>query len=505
LPKSFRRIPRPLLLLLPVVLLCTTIWTFVNPLWAAPDEPQHYAYAETLAEQGHRPNRGIAIDQAEFITGQDAFFRTGELSTEAQRVLDAFNAYANVTDLYSRPPWGETAEDRYNAVARVGRRDDGGRANGASSYPPLYYALETIPYRVASSATAANRVYAMRWFSGLWALVTAVGAWLLAGEVFGRRRLPQLACAATLGLWPVITFISAAVNPDAMLIALSTLALWLAVRVARRGAQLWPSLALVGVVALATLSKVSGAALAPAAAFAIITGLPAVRARTHDRVPRLLGLGVGMLVAAALVLLVGDAAGVLPAQLDAITSFRPDLSHFASYLWQFYLPNPGFLDGKTFVFPVISELPVYNTWLGTSWGTFGWVEIWFPKWAYGLFFVLSMAVVAGALTTGWRALRARRAEATPGSAAAAIVLVIAAVAVLAGVHLQDFSNDVSGQLPFAQGRYLFPVAGIGGLAVGGAVLALPDRWRPAATGSWLGFLVVFQFASLCLIAIRFYA
>lgn len=400
---------------------------------------------------------------------------------------------------------GETAEDRYNAAADDGPRDDGGRTQSASNYPPLYYALETLPYHVASGASAADRVYAMRWFSGLWALVTAVGAWLLAGEVFGRRRLPQLACAATLGLWPMITFVSAAINPDAGLIALSTLALWLAVRVARRGTQLWPSVALVAVVIAATLSKVSGAALAPAAAFAIITGLPAVRARTLDRVWRLLALGGGMLVAAGLVLLVANAAGVLPAQLEAVTDFRPDLRHFASYLWQFYLPNPGFLDGKTFLFPVISDLPVYNTWLGTSWGTFGWVEIWFPKWAYGIFFALSMLVLAGALTTAWRAVRARRVEATPGSAAAAIVLAIAAVGVLAGVHLQDFLNSVDGELPFAQGRYLFPVAGIGGLAVGAAVLAVPDRWRAAVTSGWLGFLVVFQIAALSIVALRFYA
>jgi hypothetical protein len=303
----------------------------------------------------------------------------------------------------------------------------------------------------------------------------------------------------------MITFISAAINPDAMLIALSTLALWLAVRVARRGAQLRSCLALLSVVIAATLTKVSGAALAPAAAFAIITSLPAVRARTLDRVWRLLALGGGMLVAAGLVLLVANAAGVLPAQLAAITDFRPDLRHFASYLWQFYLPNPGFLDGKTFLFPVISDLPVYNTWLGTSWGTFGWVEIWFPKWAYGIFLALTMLVLSGALTTGWRAVRARRAEATPGSAAAAIVLAIAAVGVLVGVHLQDFSNSVNGELPFAQGRYLFPVAGIGGLAVGAAVLAMPDRWRPAVTGGWLGFLVVFQFAALSIVALRFYA
>jgi 4-amino-4-deoxy-L-arabinose transferase-like glycosyltransferase len=492
--------------LLPVVLVCTTIWTFFDPHWQAPDEPQHYGYAETLAEQGHRPRSGTPIDALDRITGKLSFFRTGELSTEGQRVLDFGNAYANVGDGYARPLWGEGAERRYARVAGDGPRDDGGRISGASTYPPLYYAFETLAYRAASGGTGVDRFFSMRWFSGLWALVTAVGGWLLAGEVFGRRRLPQLVTAATLGLWPMITFISAAVNPDAMLIALSTLALWLAVKVARQGTRLWPALALLAVTGLAAATKASGAALVPAAAFAILTGLPAVRARTGDRAPRLLALGGGLLALVIIALLGGEAAGVLPEQLAGVVRDRPDVSGFVSYLWQFYLPDPGFLDDhQRFLFPVIGDLPLYNTWFGTSWGTFGWVNVWFPDWAYRIFFVIALLVLGGALTTAYRSLRARRVAATQGSAAAAIVLAIAAVGVLAGVHLQDYANLTGGELPFAQGRYLFPVAGLGGLAVGAAVLAVPARARAAAAGGWLSFLVVFQVAALSVLATRFYA
>ncbi len=487
--------PRPLLLLLPVVLLCSTIWSVWNPLWQTTDEPQHFGYVESLAELGHRPN-GHAAGQLK---------SAGDVSTVTKRTEIATNEAPVAFDLYARPPWSELAERRYERTARVGPRDNGGGRTGASSYPPLYYALETLPYRAASGATALDRAYVMRWFSGLWALVSAVGGWLLVGEVLGRRRLPQLAGAATLGLWPMILYLSAAINPDAMLTAMSALALWQMVRIARRGTALWTSVALLVTVGAAAAAKVSGAALAPAALFVIVAGLPAVRTRTRDRARPLLLLAVALLVVPLLVLLAASGAGILPAQLDAVVNFRPDLHGFASYLWQFYLPRLGFMDRQNFMYPVISHLPVYNLWFGMSWGTFGWNDIWFPRWVYWIFFVLSLTVLTGAGVAAVRARRHGRDGVDRGSAAATIALAIAALGVLTGVHLQDYSNGVDNLIPFAQGRYLFPVAGIGAVAVAAAVSAVPARLRAAAAGAWLGFLIVFQVAALALLATRFYA
>ena len=74
------------------------------------------------------------------------------------------------------------------------------------------------------------------WGAGL-LLLTTGAAWLLAGEVLGRRRLPQLACAACVGLIPMQTAIAGSLNPDALLVALSTVALWLGARVIMRGAR----------------------------------------------------------------------------------------------------------------------------------------------------------------------------------------------------------------------------------------------------------------------------
>jgi 4-amino-4-deoxy-L-arabinose transferase-like glycosyltransferase len=506
-PAPARRIsvPRPLLLLLFVVFVTTSTWAFATPAWQIPDEPQHFGYAETLVEQGSKPTRGAAVDQATRIAGEGGQISYGGVSGQARDLLAQSNGYPVAFEPYAKPPWSPVAQDRYDRIARRGSLVDGGRRTGATGYPPLYYAVETIPYRLAASGTATDRLYAMRWVSGLWALVGTIGAWLLAGEIFRRRRLPQLAAAATIGLWPMISFLSGAVNPDAMLTALSVLVLWLAVRVALRGTTWRPALVLIVLVGAATATKVSGAALAPAAAFAILFGLPPVRSRVGDSVPRLLGLVGGLVAAALAVVLLGGALNVFPPQLQVIADTRPNLREFGSYLWQFYLPKLGFMDDMVFQFPVVSERPVLNLWVGSSWGAFGWVYVWFPRWAMHVFLAITVLIGVGAARAGRIGWKGRDRERSAPFAAAMVVLAIAALGVFGGVHLQDFINGTEGNLPFAQGRYLFPVAGIGALAVGAAAMAFPRRLRPGAVGSWLAFLVVLQIAALALTATRYYA
>ena len=99
----------------------------------------------------------------------------------------------------------------------------------------------TPPSRTCSitGGTAFGRLYAIRIAGVLLLALTTLSAWLLAGEVFGRRRLPQLTCAAVAGLMPMVTFMSTAVNPDALLMTLWTLDLWLGARVINHRARVW--------------------------------------------------------------------------------------------------------------------------------------------------------------------------------------------------------------------------------------------------------------------------
>jgi 4-amino-4-deoxy-L-arabinose transferase-like glycosyltransferase len=407
--------------------------------------------------------------------------------------------------LQTKPQWSAAAYARWQADEKRlpgTAREDGGGPNPASTNPPLYYLYEAPAYLVAKAGDIYDRLYLMRVWSALLALVTATGAWLLAGELFDRRRSLQLVAAAVAGLQPMVTFLSAAVTPDSLLFALWTVALWLGVRVLKSGLTLGTGCALMAVVGLAVVTKASSWALVPAALIALGVGAHRLRATGQPR--------VAVLVAAALLAFAIPAGGWLvtakaldrPAVNKVATApgkASPTITNFnvrelGSYVWQFYLPRLPFQNR----FGGMPGYPAYTVWVKTGWAAFGWLEVRFPQWVYALLGAFTLAALLGAFAFLW----SRRMDVD-----LAVVAFLAAVvlALLAGLHWTEFRTLVGGTGPFNQGRYLLPLIGLMGSAVAAAVALVPERRRPAVAGLVLGGLFALQAFSLAIVAGRFYA
>ena len=71
--------------------------------------------------------------------------------------------------------------------------------------PPLYYLYEAGVYWTLAGSDVMTRVYAMRWATIPLLLIAVLMAWLLAGEVFGRRRWLQTTAALVVALQPVLS------------------------------------------------------------------------------------------------------------------------------------------------------------------------------------------------------------------------------------------------------------------------------------------------------------
>ena len=196
------------------------VWALVVPPFQVPDETSHFGYLQAMAD-GRLPG-----DQ-----------RRPGFTSEQILAGGAANAFQTAAISATRPEWSRPLYERWlrdDAASPAKSRNDGGGYNAAGPNPPTYYLYEAIPYHVVGGDVF-DRLYAARIASLLWLLVTVAGAWLLAGEVFGRNRVLQLTTAGVAGLWPMVSFLSAAVNPDSMLYALWTLALWLGARLIKRG------------------------------------------------------------------------------------------------------------------------------------------------------------------------------------------------------------------------------------------------------------------------------
>ena len=484
--RAVARVPRPLALLLVVVTVFGVTWALITPAFQSPDETEHFAYVQSLGELGRLPG------------GAGKGMSTEQLVAETATNVDAV-----VYSSYAQPEPSRGAFDTW-LHGDQGRRDDGGGFSGASAYPPAYYLYETIPYLIAKSGTIFDRLYLMRIFSIFWLLVSTTAAWLLAGEVFGKAPRRQLLTAATVGLWPMLTFMSSTLNPDSMLYATWGIAIWLGARMIKRGLTLKLTVALAAAIGLALVTKATSIALVPAGVVAVVIAVARAPKEVRVRQARALALATLACVVplAAYYFVSRSSSRPAYAQTDLLSS-APNLSPrgFLSYLWSFYLPRLPGQTSKEFAIPVLSSYPAYTVWIGTGWAAFGWVTAFLPKPTYIVFAVITGVLIAVAAAPGARALWREPRETFRRAWPLGLFFLAAFVPLWLGLHWSEYRI----QYVFVQGRYLFPLAGMFGLVVAKATMALPKRFRGGASGVLLGALVVFQVACLLLVSVTYYA
>jgi hypothetical protein len=164
-------------------------------------------------------------------------------------------------------------------------------------------------------------------------------------------------------------------------------------------------------------------------------------------------------------------------------------------VWQYYLPKTP-LQSEYHVSP--GGYPLLQVWITQAWGAFGWLEIKFAPMVYRVLAILTAGVFGAALAALWRARRAIDWRVLT-------FLALAFFTLLGGLHWTDYHQLETGATGFMQGRYIFPVIGIFGVALAGAVSLLPVARRAAATGAAIAGLLAFHILALGLVVSRFYA
>ena len=195
----------------------------------------------------------------------------------------------------------------------------------------------------------------------------------------------------------------------------------------------------------------------------------------------------------------GSTLAAVAAQLTDALEGSSDVNEreFLGYVWQYYLPRLPFMT----TYPGLESWhppKAYVIWFRQSMGAFGWLEARWPNRAYWPMAVFSLLAVAGALVALWRR---RRSLDWPLLAYFALI----AFSLVIGLHWTEYRlAEENGGALINQGRYLFPLVGLGGLIVAAALSSLPARARPPALAVTLALLAVLQLFSIGLVAERFY-
>jgi 4-amino-4-deoxy-L-arabinose transferase-like glycosyltransferase len=464
-----------------VAFLNAACWSLITPPFQTPDEPSHYAYVEHLAQTGSLPTAGEESDSpavqvalydlryagVRYIPGGHTIF-----SQAAQRQLE------------------------HDLALPLSREDHG--VGFAASEPPLYYALQLIPYNIESGGTVLDRLALMRLLSALMGAITALFAFL-----FIREALPGTPWAWTVGglcvaFTPVLGFISGAVNPDALLAAVSAALFYCLARGFRRGLTPRLAIAIGAVIAVGFVTKLNFVGLLPGAALGLLA-LTVRAARTSKRAA-LRSLTLTLAVAASPICLYAIAnllssrstLGPLSSGVTIVGQHGP--LNEISYIWQYYLPR---LPGMHAYFPGLST--TRQLWIKNLVGVYGWLDTTFPTWVYNAALIpigLLGLLVTRELFVKRDSLRHRAGELT--------VYATIAVGVLIMLGVNDYLVSPAETGQYVQFRYMLPLIALFGALLALAARGAGRRWGPVAGALIVALLIAHNTFSQLLEISRYY-
>lgn len=460
-------------------------WSILTPPFQVPDEQAHYAYAEYLAQHGRPP---VPADTDAFSDSQAAALAA--LRFETVRFFP-FNASM----------WSSLEQTSLQRALLVHDERSGGNgaAHTVGGEPPLYYALEGIPYRLAAGGNVLQRLMLMRLLSAVLGAATVGFVFLFLREALPGHPWSWTVGALGVAFQPMFAFVSGGVNSDALFYAAAAATFFLLARGFRRGMTSALTVAVGIAMAVGLTTKFNGLGLLPGVALALV----AMAVRDEG------GLRLRALRLPALALAVALAPTLLEMALNALVWERPAIGASASafalsdahftiggalgYAWQFYLvPLPG-QDA------LLGPAPLWDQWITGFLARFGWVDTRWSQTAYRIAFVPLLAVTALAartLVVRRRAVRLRRVELT---AYAAIALSFALfVAGASYVIYLRFDEHV------AQARYLLPLLPLYGGLLALAVAGAGRRWATVAGCTIVALAIGHDVLAYLLVVSRYY-
>jgi hypothetical protein len=461
---ALRRVPRAGRVCFAIAFVNAAIWGVVVPPFQVPDEIAHFGYAQYLAETGKPPPQGPR----------------GQYSPQEQLALENLNFFGVIGRSQMRGIF-TNAEDRVlrEVLARHPTPLGEGGTTPITNQPPLYYALEAIPYWLSPSHDILARLAFMRLLSALLAACT-----VLAVFMFLRELLPGSPWAWTVGalvvaFQPTFDFLAAGVQGDNLLFLCSTLTFLMLLRAYRRGFTMRRAVVIGAIVAAGALAKLTFIALLPGIALALL--LLAWRALPAGRARALRALAASIAVAAAPVALYAllnatvwhrggpTAGGIAGATNSALPAGGVVTLHQTlDYIWELYMPRLWFMHHTYF-----SEYPLWSTWLNGSIGHFGWLDYTFPEWVYkdgrDLLYALAALALVGLV-------RARRGIGR--MLPIFVCFAVMALGLLGAIGYAGIRYRLSSGYPFEQARYLFPLLVFYALFMVLAARGLGRRWAP---------------------------
>lgn len=491
-----RAVPTPLALILVAGALQSVAWDVAVPAFQGPDESAHYAYVQYLAETGNLPRVPPPAEIAR-VPG----------STEEQDALTWLNLRPVIRNFLQTPAWSSVDLSLWHQVERSmphGSRANGAEFNQLAKNPPLYYAVMAIPYRMLVWLPVLKRVFVLRLFNALFYLATIALVWLIAGEVFGRVRWKQTLAAGAVALEPQLSFLSAIINADTLLVTLTCGFLLAALRLVRRGPSLARVLWVTGLASAAVLTHGRGLVTLPVLILALVVAW--VRHRPAARQSLILAAASAATIGVAFLGYVlfgkgpGSKSALYGGQVTELNSGRGfNLGRFLSTVYQFYLPPLPSIPKR--IGPR-SGYGYRQVFIESFYGSFGSEDTGLAPRLYDAIQVVSALGLVGlytAIVVRWRQVRR--------SWPVVVVMLALLVVTIGFLHYVSYRALLAngGRQPLIVGRYLLPMIPLFGVVIAFVAGTLPRRWGPLLGAAILAAGALLSLTGIGVTIARYYA
>jgi 4-amino-4-deoxy-L-arabinose transferase-like glycosyltransferase len=479
--RHVQRIPRVARVAALVALINGVVWSLLIPPLQSFDETVHVYYGQFLAETYNvpRPVQGSVLSEEEFA------------------IVNAVRLFDVVGNPDGAPPWtavegGALNQALASGLGRVSQGADG----GVGAYPPLFYGLGAVAYKLTPSHNLLDRLEAMRLVSAVLAAITAMFVCLFVRELLPGRPFASTAAGLVVAFQPLFGFMSGVFNPDIGMAAASAVLFFGIARAWRRGLTWQLGLVIGLALAAGFLSKLAMAAIVPGAVLSIL--LLAWRWKAWRGVVTFAaGAGAPVLVYMALNHFLWDRPALLGGGVAASSAAAPpksNLPEMLSFVWQSYLPRLPFMKDQFDV-----DFPLWDRYFVGWVGRFGWGDYKFPLWVsqvtLGILLVLLVAAVVLALRRRRELLR-RWPEWLSYAAIAGGLLF------LLGYAGYGWKRDTG--TDFEQGRYLLPLLALYGALVAAGLRGLGARIGPVAASVLVTLAIAHSMWAQILTVVRFY-
>jgi 4-amino-4-deoxy-L-arabinose transferase-like glycosyltransferase len=385
--------PIQLRYLVTIYIAIAILYLFATPVLEAPDEIYHVAMINYVANTGELPVQIVGIE------------------TDYKQEASQPPLYYLITGFLTR--WIDRTDydtmRYFNPHANIGQAELLGNKN-----------------RIIHTPTSAqNMVYVARFFSLICGAITVFAAYQSARLFAPKIKSLPLFATGLVVFNPQFLFISTAANNDVLVIMFNTLSLWLTLKTLRDGFDTRRSLILSILIALGTISKLSGLVMV------IVTALTGLYVGIKRRDLR--GL-------VTLAVLMAGIWGVLGAwwYIRNITLYD-ELFGTGMMLKIFGGRSP--LTPDEWIRTMLNE---FGGLRWSYWAVFGWFNIITWKWIYAVIDIVSVVALVGFIPFVWKIRR--DGDQRESTAIAGLMLTIGTLSFL------SWTTQTTG----SQGRLLFP-------------------------------------------------